>query len=330
MALEVFQLIFDFCSRHIEHYSIMELNIRGLSAELQKVAIDELNEVPERIAADVESLRSWLKQTPNLKSRNDDQFLVSFLRGCKYSLEKAKRKIEMYYTARTTTPEFFANRDPADSYLQEIIKLGLIMPLPVDESLSEPRIILTRLGGNDFDKYDFLSVMKVTYLMADMCMINSDVTIISGHINVVDLRGCGLSLLKQITPSVIKKLSTLLEPFPVRVKAIHLVNPPKGIETAFKIFMSVCHEKLRSRVMMHENFEALQKVVDKKYLPAEYGGTNKCLQSIIDDWRDNLEQNRQWFLDDADYRMENLSVANEAINGSLFGAEGSFRSLNID
>lgn len=308
----------------------MEPNIRKLSDELQQVAINELNEVPERIPGDIEALRSWLKQTPNLKSRSDDQFLVSFLRGCKYSLEKAKRKIEMYYTARTTTPEFFANRDPADRFLQEIINLGLIMPLPVDESLSQPRIILTRLGGNDFGKYDFLSIMKVTYLMADYVMINSDVTIISGHINVVDLRGCGVSLMTQITPSVIRKLSTLLEPFPVRVKAIHLVNPPKGIETVFKLFMSVCHEKLRSRVMMHESFDALHKVVDKKYLPKEYGGTNKCLPSIIEDWRENLNQGRQWFLDDENYRMENLPSGNGVENGSLFGAEGSFRSLNID
>lgn len=307
-----------------------KLKLRKLSDELQKVAIEELNEVPERMQADVDLLRSWLSQTPNLKSRDDDQFLVTFLRGCKYSLEKAKKKIEMYYSARTSTPEFFANRDPTDAFLMEIINLGLIMPLPVDEAKSEPRIILTRLGGYDYNKYHFLSVMKVTYLMADMCMINSDVTIISGHINIVDLKGCGLSLMTQITPSLIKKLSSLLEPFPVRIKAIHLVNPPKGIETAFKLFMSVCHEKLRNRVMMHENFEALQKFIDKKHLPVEYGGTNKTIPVIIDDWRQQLLENRDWFLDDTNYRMENLNGTGAADNGSLFGASGSFRSLNID
>lgn len=307
----------------------MELNIRKLSDDLQQVAIDELNEVPERMHLDVEAMRSWIKQMPNLKSRDDDQFLISFLRGCKYSLEKAKKKLEMYYMARTTTPEFFANRDPTDKFLDEIINLGLIMPLPVDESLADPRIILTRLGGYDYSRYDFLSVMKVTYLMADMCMINSDVTIITGHINVVDLKGCGLGLMTQITPSLIKKLSSLLEPFPVRVKAIHLVNPPKGIETVFKLFMSVCHEKLRSRVFMHENFDSLQKVVDKKYLPAEYGGTNKSLPEIIADWRRQLLENRQWFLDEVNYYYDypKTSVVN---NGSLFGAEGSFRTLDID
>lgn len=306
------------------------VNIRKLSDELQKVAVEELNEVPANIDRDLDALRVWLAQMIHLKSRDDDQFLVTFLRGCKYSLEKAKKKIEMYYVARTITPEFFNNRDPSDKFLQEIIKLGLIMPLPVDESKSDPRIILTRLGGYDYAKYDFLSVMKVTYLMADWCMIHSDVTIISGHISIVDLRGCGLSLMTQITPTLIKKLSSLLEPFPVRIKAIHLVHPPRGIETAFKLFMSVCHEKLRSRVFMHENFDELHKVVDKKHLPVEYGGTNKSLPEVINDWNEQLLKDREWFLSDAQYRADNVNGSSATDKGSLFGAEGSFRSLNID
>lgn len=306
------------------------LTIRKLSDELQKVACDELNEVPERMQSDVDALRSWLSQAKHIKSRDDDQFLVAFLRGCKYSLEKAKRKIEMYYVARTSTPEFFAQRDPSDAFLQEILKLGLILPLPVDESKTEPRIILTRLGGYDYSKYDFLSVMKVTYLMADICMIASDVTIISGHINLVDLRGCGLGLMSQITPSLIKKLSSLLEPFPVRIKAIHLVNPPKGIETAFKMFMSICHEKLRNRIFMHENFDVLQKSLPRGSLPPEYGGTGQSLPVVIEDWRMDLLKNRDWFLEDAKYRVDNLHASSATDKGTLFGAEGSFRSLNID
>ena len=306
------------------------VNIRKLSDELQKVACDELNEVPDRIQSDVDALRNWLSQATHIRARDDDQFLVTFLRGCKYSLEKAKKKMELYYVARTQTPEFFSNRDPTDKFMQEIIKLGLILPLPADETKNIPRVILTRLGGYDYNKYDFMSVMKATYLMADWCMINSDVTIITGHINVVDLKGCGVALLSQITPSVIKKLSTLLEPFPVRIKAIHLVHPPKGIDTAFRMFMSVCHEKLRSRIFMHENFKELQKVIEGKSLPIEYGGSNQSLPAIIEDWSQTLSKDRDWFLEDAKYRVESLNGSSGGDKPTLFGAEGSFRSLNID
>lgn len=137
--------------------------------------------------------------------------------------------------------------------------------------------------------------------------------------------------MSQINMTLIKKLSSLLEPFPVRIKAIHLVNPPKGIETMFKLFMSVCHEKLRSRIHMHENFDELQKHVDKQLLPIEYGGTNQSIPEVIDWWRKELLRSREWFLDDAKYRVDNLQSSSATDNnGSLFGAEGSFRSLNID
>lgn len=145
----------------------MSLNIRPLSKELQKVALDELNEVPERLEEDIRVIRKWISQISHIKSRDDDQFIVCFLRGCKFSLEKAKQKIEQFYTARTLTPEFFANRDVNDKTLQEIMDNGFILPLPVDESSSEPRVILTRLGHFDPNKFTFLDVMKVSYLMAD-------------------------------------------------------------------------------------------------------------------------------------------------------------------
>lgn len=143
------------------------LEIRPLSEELQKVACDELNEVPERLADDIEAIRSWIKQNTHIKSRETDQFILTFLRGCKFSLEKAKKKIELFYTARTQTPEFFSNRDVNDKILQEIMDCGFILPLPVNEKIPEPKVILTRMGHFDPNKYNFVDVMKVSYLMAD-------------------------------------------------------------------------------------------------------------------------------------------------------------------
>jgi hypothetical protein len=98
--------------------------IRPLSASLAKKAAVELNETPDRIDSDLQAIREWLKKMPHIKARTDDQFLVAFLRGCKFSLEKVKEKLDMYYTVRTAIPELIANRDPLDPKTMAIIKLG--------------------------------------------------------------------------------------------------------------------------------------------------------------------------------------------------------------
>jgi len=54
----------------------------------------------------------------------DSQFLITFLRGCKFSLERTKAKMDMYYTLRTALPEFYLNRDPMLPEIQAILKAG--------------------------------------------------------------------------------------------------------------------------------------------------------------------------------------------------------------
>nr|CAD7409221.1 unnamed protein product [Timema poppensis] len=54
------------------------------------------------------------------KKRYDGR-LMTFLRGCKFSLEKTKRKLDMYFTMRAAIPEFFSNRDVNRKELQDIL-----------------------------------------------------------------------------------------------------------------------------------------------------------------------------------------------------------------
>lgn len=100
------------------------INVRPLLPALAALAEKELNETPERLVSDIKSLKEWIRQSPHLRVRTDDQFLVTFLRGCKFSLEKAKQKFDLYYTVRSYMPEVMLNRDPFDERLQAIIRLG--------------------------------------------------------------------------------------------------------------------------------------------------------------------------------------------------------------
>lgn len=53
---------------------------------------------------------------------SDDVLISNFLRGCKHDLEKTKRKLDVYFTLRATTPEFFSQRDPLSNEIQTALK----------------------------------------------------------------------------------------------------------------------------------------------------------------------------------------------------------------
>lgn len=100
------------------------INVRELTPALEALAFTDLNETPERLVNDLKALKEWIKQSPHLRVRMDDQFLVTFLRGCKFSLEKAKKKFDLYHTVRSNMPEVMMNRDPLDDRLNAIVRLG--------------------------------------------------------------------------------------------------------------------------------------------------------------------------------------------------------------
>lgn len=136
-------------------------NIRTLSQSLQRKVVEEMNEVPANIDRDLDELRRWIQHVPHLRARLDDQFLITFLRSSKYNIERAMRKVEMFYTCRTSLPELMMNRDPLDPRILEIIRLGIGLPLPLTDRPDSPRVILIRPGAYDATRYRMIDIMKV-------------------------------------------------------------------------------------------------------------------------------------------------------------------------
>jgi len=98
--------------------------LRPLTQELQEIAIKEINEDPANIQNDIVAFKEWIEKQAYLKARTDDQFLLAFLRGCKYSLEKAKSKIDKYYTLRGKYPDVFTLRNLELEKAYQILKTG--------------------------------------------------------------------------------------------------------------------------------------------------------------------------------------------------------------
>lgn len=225
------------------------LKIRPLHPALQKKAIDELNENPDRIQNDLDTLREWMKKSPHVKSRENDQFLVNFLRGCKFSLERVKEKLDLYHTLKTHIPELTRNRDPLDPKVLGAIRQGVGIPLPDLESPDGPRYFLIRPGAYDPSKYSIEDIIKVSTMIGDLMLNEDDNYIVAGQIGIVDFTGVTISHFLQFNPTFIKKMTMLQQDAaPIRQKASHFVNMPAIALTVFNIFQSFANEKNKQRV----------------------------------------------------------------------------------
>lgn len=233
--------------------------IRPLNSSLQAVAKAQLNEEPEKIQEFLDALREWIKKSAHIRSRDDDQFLVTFLRGCKYSLERTKQKLDMFYTLRTHIPELIGVRDPLDEKMHEIIKLGVGLPLPVTETPGSPRLMLIRPGAYDAHKFTIQEVMKVSTMVNDILMIEDDNMTVAGQFGVIDLANVTLAHFMQMQPAFVKKMTMMMQDgLPIRQKGIHYINAPKSFEQVINFFKSFLNEKMRSRVSWFAQFEGQQ------------------------------------------------------------------------
>uniref|UniRef100_A0A182PGB9 CRAL-TRIO domain-containing protein n=1 Tax=Anopheles epiroticus TaxID=199890 RepID=A0A182PGB9_9DIPT len=309
------------------------VNLRPISAALHEKAKRELNERPERIEEDLAALRQWLARTPHIRARIDDQFLVTFLRGCKYSLERAKEKIDMFYSVRTAIPELMRNRDPNRERVREIVRLGVGLPLPLTDGPDAPRIMLIRPGVYDPKRYTIEEVIKVSTMINDIVMLEDDNMVIAGQVGILDLANVTSAHFLQFSPTFVKKMTMMSqEGSPLRQKGFHYINTPTGFETVFNMFKSFMSEKNRSRLYVHgSNLEKLYEHIPKRLLPKEYGGESDSLKDITANWEKKILSYREYFLEEDQYGTdERKRVGKPKTADSLFGMEGSFRKLEVD
>ncbi|KAF5293981.1 hypothetical protein FQR65_LT10952 [Abscondita terminalis] len=306
--------------------------ISELPNEIHIMAKNELNAVPEQVEQDISYIREWLLKQPHINARTDDHSILIFLRACKFSLEKTKNKLELFYTVKTAFSDTFANRDPLDYKIEYFFKKNFLTLLP--RTLNGPILILFNIGSSNPDHVSVYDGLRIGTVMLDVILQEFKDASVVGQAMIVDLKNCSKKYIMQITPTFLKQAVTCLQDgYPVRVKAINFINVPQFLFSAFNILKSFLPKKLQERVTLDPSGDksSTSLYFPLTVLPAEYGGTAGPLTDMCEKSRMLVVRYRQWFLEDKQYRcIEERRPISSKRRFDLFSIDGSFRKLEVD
>lgn len=301
--------------------------------EMSKQIRVELNENAATRDKDLEMIKEWLAKQPHLPQFDDDQRIMTFLRGCKFSLERCKQKLDMYFTMRAMIPEFFSNRDITRPSMQDIAKHINIPALP-GLTKNGRRVIMMRGIINKevpISVSNITEAMKMVFMIGDI-RLKEETHGVAGDIYVFDAAVATPAYFAKFTPTLVKKfLVCAQEGYPAKVKEVHIINISPLVDTILNFVKPFLKEKIRNRIFTHSNIETLYEYIPKEILPTEYGGDAGPIADIHEMWMKKLEEYGPWFAEqEAVKSNEALRLDKIKTQDDLFGIDGSFRQLTID
>ena len=185
----------------------------------------EQEETKAQALSSMNEIGIWLSNSFHLQSICiDDQFLTTYLKSCKFSLEKIEETSENLQDAHTCTPEWLRNIDAGDTDLQETLKTGICMVLPsvnIDGGITTIDIS----GSIRASDLAFNDLMRSTIMVKTIAKKNNKNALIEGFITIQNMEKIKSKHLTLFNLAVIKKLLTMGETkWPARSSQDHILN----------------------------------------------------------------------------------------------------------
>ncbi|KAJ1527786.1 hypothetical protein ONE63_007739 [Megalurothrips usitatus] len=308
-----------------------------ISPEDLKALYEEIGATPASLKRDAAALREWVNAEPHLPNLTSehDLWLETFLMAGKNSMEKAKVRLDNYFSQRTELGDWFRLPPPpkdrqladdsefmAGGISPKLLPGGLVML--IDSAVIPP-------DGN-WSRFDLVAHYQRALLYSDALMGESKK--IRGLVYVLDQKTINLNVLTTFLGSVAsfrKVMACAQEAQPMRVHSIHLANAtaPSLQRMLLGAITPMLKGKLAQRIYIHSDNASLHKHIPPQCLPEAYGGTCKfTLESLSTDLCNYILSKRDWY--ESRMWMKSDESRRAVKKSSDLGMEGSFRKLAVD
>ncbi|XP_037930753.1 alpha-tocopherol transfer protein-like [Teleopsis dalmanni] len=309
---------------------------------VQKTAKRELREDKSTREQSLEQFRNWIRKNKDLHNvRDDDTFLLRFLRAKKFSVPMAEQTLLKYLNIRRTFPHMSTELDHLSVTMNDIITNGYIFASPRRDKNGRRVVIINAKGFNP-KMYTSSDQAKAHFLTYE-CLMEDQETQITGITHIGDFSGVMTAHVTNWNPTEFAKVFKWGEQsLPMRHKEIHLVNVPSTLKWLIDFVKNRVSSKIRDRLTIYTNEADLVKTVDAHCLPRELGGEIP-MKAMIQMWKAELASKREMILridnskllSDRGIQGKGSYTPEKASNGTNFVSQiesiaGSFRKLEFD
>ncbi|XP_061386712.1 retinol-binding protein pinta-like, partial [Musca vetustissima] len=208
-------------------------------------------ETGDKVQQKIQLLYKWLADNPNINARTDYENLAQFLRSCKYDLDRTKKKIKSFYHMRAERSEWFSNRDPTRKEIQELLNLGVF--LPVDGLDEENRkVVIIRTAVHEPKEHSQNDVFKVMKMVLDLLILLEPENCKNGIVAIFDMDGVQLGHAMALNPKLIKRTVDSWQTYPYQPKLMEFINSPLHVNIVLNTFRIFMTPKMRSRVVVQK------------------------------------------------------------------------------
>lgn len=207
--------------------------------------------------------------------RNDDAFLLMFLRARQYLVDESFKLLSNYIEFRQNNVSLMENLSAWE--LNHVLEDGLPCVLPYTDQ-NGAKLIVFFAGNWDKDTYGTLEILKAFILTMER-LIDTDEAQLNGIVIIADFSGWSATHTSNLTVSFIRQVFAMFQDhYPARFVAFHFVNEPWYVKAGLTLMKPFIQEKMWKRIHLHGNNKAtLHDHCHLDTLPAEFGGNKPAV-----------------------------------------------------
>lgn len=253
----------------------------------------------------------------------DDVYLLPFLRGRKYSMDRVFEAFEKALLFIHAHPNWF---DWTGDNLKRALDLhncGYIKVM--NERDSEGRRIVLINNRFDLKKYTVDDVFRINCLIIMMLSFEEETQICG--VNYID--DCSNITMKYLSIYPLKSLfefTSQLKFIPMRVKTICLIGLPSFAMQFINIIKLALSDTMKKRLQVPSNIDECGSYIDRTKLTKKYGGKFDDSE-VIKYFNEIVEKNLKMARKFVDFEIDEKKAG---LMKDIHESFGSFRKLEID